>query len=229
MNLDDPLTVDDALALARQLMAEHDLKGWTVVTDRAVRRAGQANSATKTISLSAKLIEVHSAAEVRDTILHEIAHALVGARHGHDAVWRATAIRIGGTGGVKVPADAPTIVAPWTGRCEAGHEFSRHRAPSRVRLCSRCVSGGVPQRQAVIVWLRHGKEVAMPPAFEAELAAVLAGTSLRLYGPGTRVVVSDGSAYEGRKGRILSAGQATYAVRLRGKTVRVALNGVQLR
>ena len=37
-------------------------------------------------------------AEIEDTLLHEIAHALVGRRHHHDAVWRAKAREIGCTG-----------------------------------------------------------------------------------------------------------------------------------
>ncbi len=36
--------------------------------------------------------------EVKDTILHEIAHALVGKAHHHDDVWRAKALEIGCSG-----------------------------------------------------------------------------------------------------------------------------------
>jgi len=32
---------------------------------------------------------------VRDTLLHEIAHALVGTAHGHDEVWKAKCLEIG--------------------------------------------------------------------------------------------------------------------------------------
>ena len=33
--------------------------------------------------------------DIKDTILHEIAHAIVGPGHGHDAAWRAVAINLG--------------------------------------------------------------------------------------------------------------------------------------
>ena len=35
--------------------------------------------------------------DIRDTLLHEIAHAIVGPGHGHDAVWQTAARRIGCT------------------------------------------------------------------------------------------------------------------------------------
>ena len=55
-----------------------------VAYDSAKRRAGVCRFATQTLGLSAPLTTLHSEVEVRDTILHEIAHALVGPRHGHD-------------------------------------------------------------------------------------------------------------------------------------------------
>ena len=45
--------------------------------------------------------------EIVDTILHEIAHAIVGSKHGHDAVWKAVARRIGLP---QRPAYTPTLV-----------------------------------------------------------------------------------------------------------------------
>ena len=67
----------DALALARRLLAEHGLSGWTVGLDRAKTRAGACHYSRRLITLSAPLTRLHTEDDVRDTILHEIAHALV--------------------------------------------------------------------------------------------------------------------------------------------------------
>jgi predicted SprT family Zn-dependent metalloprotease len=41
------------------------------------------------------LAALNDEAKVKDTILHEIAHALVGAGHGHNHVWKRKCIEIG--------------------------------------------------------------------------------------------------------------------------------------
>ena len=64
-----------ALGLARALLREHVLTGWRVSLDRAKTRAGACHFGSRTITLSRPLTRLHSEAEVRDTILHEIAHA----------------------------------------------------------------------------------------------------------------------------------------------------------
>lgn len=51
----------------------------------------------KSIELSTKLVEINDENRVRLTILHEVAHALTEG-HGHDAVWRAKLLEIGGDG-----------------------------------------------------------------------------------------------------------------------------------
>ena len=53
------------------------------------------NATVRCIKLSRHLVALNSETEIRQTMLHEIAHALVGAGHGHDAVWRRKAIEIG--------------------------------------------------------------------------------------------------------------------------------------
>lgn len=115
------MRMDHALAMARRLMADHELHGWTVVADRAKTRAGVCRFGKRQIGLSRPLTELHSEEEVRDTILHEIAHALVGPEHGHDRVWRAKARAIGSSGERCVSLDAPRVVGDWVGTCPAGH------------------------------------------------------------------------------------------------------------
>ncbi len=89
----------DAIArLARALMAQHRLHQWSFQFDAATKRAGCCQYATQVISLSYEFAKRASDEEIRDTILHEIAHALVGQDHRHDAVWRAKALEIGCSG-----------------------------------------------------------------------------------------------------------------------------------
>ena len=164
---------EDALALATRLLAVHGLAGWRVVLDRARTRAGVCRPARREIGLSRVLTELHSEAEVTDTVLHEIAHALAGAEHGHDAVWRATARAIGCSGERCVPASAPRAPAAWEGRCPAGHTSTRHRRPERPVSCARCSPRFDPS--ALLSWRFHGQEVVMPVGYRAELAALRSG------------------------------------------------------
>lgn len=84
--------------LAESLLAEHGLTGWSFAFDHATRRAGCCDYRRKRISLALQFARRASEEEICDTLLHEIAHALVGRKHHHDAVWRAKALAIGGSG-----------------------------------------------------------------------------------------------------------------------------------
>ena len=86
-----------AIDLATKLMNAHGLVGWRLKLDHARRRAGQCDHTNKTISLSRLYVRHADIDHIRDTILHEIAHALVGPSHGHDSVWRQKAREIGCT------------------------------------------------------------------------------------------------------------------------------------
>ena len=132
------MEVTRALATGRRLLREHGLDDWTIVADRAKTRAGVCRFGRRQIGLSAPLTVLHSEEEVLDTILHEIAHALVGPQHGHDAVWRAKAREIGCSGERCVSSDSPRVPGDWVGRCPAGHEKTRHRAPTRLMSCGEC-------------------------------------------------------------------------------------------
>lgn len=96
----------EAQRLAERLMKENGLISpkWIFKFDNAKRRFGVCkytyiNRATKDvkcghISLSKYLVSANDEKQVRDTILHEIAHALTPG-HGHDYVWKQKCIEIG--------------------------------------------------------------------------------------------------------------------------------------
>jgi len=86
------------LQTALELMHTHGLKKWRFKFDHSTRRAGCCNYHDKVISISFDLAQNASDGDIRDTILHEIAHALVGRTHNHDGEWKAKAKAIGCSG-----------------------------------------------------------------------------------------------------------------------------------
>ena len=137
-------TLPQIAALAGDLMAQHRGRGglsaaWQFGFDLAPARAGVCNYTAKRIRLSVTYCLRATRAEIADTVLHEIAHAIVGPRHHHDAVWKAKAQEIGCQGDRchRVPHTA----APWVGRCGCGQEWFRHklqRKMRRNRVCAKC-------------------------------------------------------------------------------------------
>ncbi|MFA6458516.1 MAG: SprT-like domain-containing protein [Patescibacteria group bacterium] len=91
------MNLSAAETLAHRLLVKHDLTSWSFRFDRARRRFGCCNFTNRTISLSRILTELNPPQKILDTLLHEIAHALVGPRHAHDAFWRAKVSELGGT------------------------------------------------------------------------------------------------------------------------------------
>ena len=128
--------LQNVLDLAHSLLAEHGLQNWCISFDHARRRAGLCNFSTKTISLSRHYARKATIEHVTDTILHEIAHALVGPRHGHDAIWRRKAKDIGCSA---MRCHNLTFTnARWVMTCPNGcFAVERHRRKSGLicRLC----------------------------------------------------------------------------------------------
>ncbi|NIZ92464.1 SprT-like domain-containing protein [Kineococcus rubinsiae] len=206
------MDVGAAVAMAEGVLAQHGLRGWTVVLDRAKKRAGVCRFDRRQIGLSRELTALHSEAEVRETVLHEVAHALTGPGHGHDARWRATARRIGSTGERLVAVTAPRAPAPWVGTCPAGHTADRHRRPERVTACGVC--GTAFDVAHVLTWRHHGRLVDLGEAYRSELARLAgadAPTASRL-AVGTLVRVRGAGRFAGTVGRIVKRGRTKYHV-----------------
>lgn len=99
------MDLNDARTMADTMIEHYELDGWVFRFDNAQRRLGLCVYSRKTISMGRVYVVAADLEHVRQTMLHEIAHALLGPAHGHDAAWRATAASIGYTG--KRTADNP--------------------------------------------------------------------------------------------------------------------------
>jgi len=134
------LRARDARQLAMQLMAAHPLPGWTFRFNRCKQALGLCVYQRRSIELSIYFVERDNPPEeLRDTILHEIAHALVGPGHGHDRVWKRKCLEIGARPLRCGRADMPA--GRWKAQCGCcGRQFDRHRQPKRPHgwFCRSC-------------------------------------------------------------------------------------------
>lgn len=92
------MKLEDAEKLALFLMSRHGLSNWSFGFNRRKRSLGSCVSVPGQpgrIELSRDWTEVLDEDEVRQTLLHEIAHALVGVEKGHGYAWRYTARTLG--------------------------------------------------------------------------------------------------------------------------------------
>jgi predicted SprT family Zn-dependent metalloprotease len=224
------LELTKARRLATDLIARHKLTGWRLVFDNAKTRAGVCRFDRKEIGLSGPLISLYEVEQVTETVLHEIAHALVGPRHGHDRAWRATARRIGASGERCMPPDAPSVEGPWVGVCPAGHRTTAHRRPIRVKSCRDCYPGF--NTSAIYTWTRHGVPAEMDPRYEAELARIRAGRAA-VIAPviplqiGERVRLTGTGRYADLAGTVVKRGRTRYHVQTRAGLLSVAFTAVQ--
>lgn len=87
--------------LGNELLEKYNLKekGWKFGIDTSNKSYGRCDYKNKVIFLSKVFCLTITDFEIKDTILHEIAHIMCP-NHGHDDVWKKTAISIGCSGNI---------------------------------------------------------------------------------------------------------------------------------
>ena len=93
---------------ARELMDRHGLSEWDFQYIPARQRLGLCKEKEKVIQLGRHHAANDDPSQVTDSILHEIAHALAGAKAGHGPAWRDVAKRLGATPKALRPSDPGT-------------------------------------------------------------------------------------------------------------------------
>ena len=135
------MTEHDARTLALSLMARHGVD-FDFSFDNALRRCGSCRvkaGRRGVITLSRHFVRLNDEGVVRNTILHELAHALVGLGHGHDAAWRMKALELGCDG--EVCSGAAVAEGKWAATCPGCSErHTRVRRPKQLTgwHCKKC-------------------------------------------------------------------------------------------
>lgn len=130
------MKLQDAEIMATKLIAKHGLEYRFRFNKRLEYALGRCFVGLQLIELNPQYVELNEENEVRDTILHEIAHALAGKGHHHDDYWRRICLRIGGSG--NRTGDSKVMLAyRYRAICPScGEHFYRHKAPSGVHFCT---------------------------------------------------------------------------------------------
>ena len=142
----------EADRMGRELIRHHtetgELEpGWEFGFNLDVARGGVCRFDEHRIELSVTYCHRENPEGVQNSILHEVTHAIVGRNHGHDPIWSATNLRLGGDG--KRCHEVEHTPPRWMGRCGCGSQFPRHRLSRRTR------TGICPKCRGRIRWERH--------------------------------------------------------------------------
>lgn len=149
--------------LTFKLLKQEGLEGWRVrFNPRLTRALGRCIPSLKTIEYQPRYMEQNDMEQVLSTIRHEVAHAVAGAYHGHDAYWASIARRLG----VKDPSainHTATLVKKFTGTCPTcGNTWERDRRAIGA-MCPKCnharrmeiIATGASTIRATIDWVRN--------------------------------------------------------------------------
>ncbi len=130
------IKMEDISNTAYIFFEKYDLNDWSFRFDHAKSRVGLCIYNKKIISLSLHFVKVATSEDIRNALLHEIAHALVGHCHGHDSVWKAKALEIGCN--ARRCYEKPFFTPKWIMFCPNGcFKISRQRKNKKL-ICKSC-------------------------------------------------------------------------------------------
>lgn len=148
------MNLNEATMMANQIMRDNLMseRGWRLTWNQRRGAAGVCRYKTREISLSLPITKACDAEEFRETVLHEIAHALAGHGAGHGPEWLKTYRALGGKGGRIVnPRKAMEIAkasARWAAECRVTGEnmgYSNRLTDRQRRAVCLC-------HRAILVW-----------------------------------------------------------------------------
>lgn len=151
-------SLEEAYNMGRTMMNENGLDNWALEFNNAYTTAGLCSEKKRTIYLSRPVTLANSLDHARETMAHETAHAIVGVKHGHDAVWARQSIALGGNGDTTLKAD-DVVVPPgrYVGTCPTNpkHMVQRYRRTKDMvkgqLFCGKCHVKGDFERGR-LVW-----------------------------------------------------------------------------
>jgi len=121
---------------------ELNLIGWNIAIDHAKKRLGLTDYTKKLITVSKHFLRGPTCDEkkIRNTVLHEIAHALAGHKAAHGEKWKKIALKIGCNGKICDTMDLPD--AKWLMVCPKNcFKYSYFRKPKiDNKICLKCKS-----------------------------------------------------------------------------------------
>ena len=151
----------EAFMLATELKNKHGLLNWRISFNNRKNSFGLCKHSIKEIQLSNCLIPLMKDIAIKDTILHEIAHALTPG-HKHDYVWMRKCIEIGAKpdrlgcadnfkNGKEDELEFKKVTSKYTLTCPTcGHTAYVNRMPKREYSCSKHGKGYNPIHKMVI-------------------------------------------------------------------------------
>lgn len=132
------MDLNRAEQIAQELINKH-CPEYKFKYDNAKRRFGQCHYRNRTIKLSRPLTQINNEAQVTDTILHEIAHALTPGKH-HNKHWQRKAEEIGCNPKRCYDIKQTEIPKPlYQLKCEnCNHTVPRYRETKTKYACNKC-------------------------------------------------------------------------------------------
>lgn len=135
----------DVERFAYRLLKENGLTAWRVGFNHNVR-FGVCKHDEKAIFISLVGMQYSTPEAIRDTVIHEVAHAVVGPGNGHNAKWVRAAKKLGLENPQRLASEKTGSdvqrkreeTAKWRGRCKCERVFYRHRLTKNVRRTGRC-------------------------------------------------------------------------------------------
>lgn len=153
------MKLDELENLAREFLDTVGLTDWTFKFNNNVSRLGVCKYRSQRIEIQKHYAARNPEEMVLDTLLHEIAHALVGPGHKHGPVWQRMAEKLGCTPKACSKTQVEAKKGDWQGQCPGCKKIhNKYRQPKNLSSW-RCKCG----TKQLFTFYFVGKGEAPPP------------------------------------------------------------------